>query len=94
MPKERSSDPYDVLMLAVILQAAVDLHSSNPACAAEALSWLRQEGLNWCLMLGILDDDFNAWANGGFKLPPSAHRNWRYGPSDRAASQTPLSKKK
>ncbi len=88
MSNERIGDPYATLMLAVILQAAVDINSSNPARAAEALAWLRQEGLNWCLMLGILEDDFNAWANGGFKLPPSAHRNWRYGPSDRAASLT------
>ncbi len=94
MSSESSGDPYATLMLAVILQAAVDLRSSNPSRSAEARAWLKEDGLSWCQALGISEKVLDAWVSSGFKLQSSAHRNWRYGPADRVASQTRFRPKK
>ncbi|KPL80847.1 hypothetical protein ADN00_01270 [Ornatilinea apprima] len=79
MNDEFVHDPYTALALAVIYHAVLDLESSNPARVAEAHAWLQFEGMNWCQMLGISEEELESWAASGFPLPPNAHRNWRYG---------------
>ncbi len=69
---------YAALALAIIHKAALDLHSSNPACAAEARAWLVLVGISWCQMLGVTDSQLAAWEANHFALPPESHRNWRY----------------
>jgi hypothetical protein len=69
---------YGALVLAVVYQAALDLHSKNPACASEAKVWLRHVGISWCQMLGIQETQLAAWEEDNFNLPPTTHRNWRY----------------
>jgi len=69
---------YGALALAVVYQAALDLHSKNPARASEAKAWLRHEGIGWCQMLGIQETQLVAWEVNSFNLPPGTHRNWRY----------------
>ncbi len=71
-------DPYVALALAVIHHAALDLESKNPACVAEARVWLQFVGLSWCQILGVSDEELNAWVENDFALPSSVHRNWRY----------------
>ena len=78
MNEESISDPYAALALAVVLKAALDLQSKNPACALEARTWLQFVGLSWCQMLGISEKEISTWVAGNFTLPPNAHRNWRY----------------
>lgn len=69
---------YAALALAVIYKAALDLHSKNPACVAEARAWLQLVGLSWCQILGISEEELDQWAANNFTLPPNGHRNWRY----------------
>jgi len=69
---------YAALALAIIHKAALDLHSSNPACAAEARAWLILIGISWCQMLGISETQLAGWEKKGFALSNSPHRNWRY----------------
>jgi len=44
----------------------------------EARTWLQFVGLNWCELMGVSEEELETWVAGGFALPPSAHRNWRY----------------
>jgi hypothetical protein len=78
MNEESISDPFAALALAVILRAALDLKSKNPARVSEARTWLQFVGLSWCQLLGISEKKLTFWAANGFALPPKAHRNWRY----------------
>ena len=78
MHEESIGDPYVALALAVVLKAALDLKSKNPACALEAKIWLQFVGLSWCQMLGISEKEISNWVSNNFALPPSVHRNWRY----------------
>ena len=78
MDDEIIHDPYTALALAVIYHAVLDLESDNPARVTEARTWLQFVGLNWCELLGVSEEELEAWVAGGFALPPSAHRNWRY----------------
>ena len=74
MPDEN----YAALALAVIYKAALDLHSKNPACVAEARAWLQLVGLSWCQTLGISEEELDQWVANNFALPSNGHRNWRY----------------
>ena len=78
MNEESISDPFAALALAIILRAALDLKSKNPARVSEARTWLQFVGLSWCQLLGISEKELTFWAANGFALPPKAHRNWRY----------------
>ncbi|MCX6054796.1 MAG: hypothetical protein NTZ74_07775 [Chloroflexi bacterium] len=78
MSEESFCDPFAALALAVILRAALDLKSKNPACALEARTWLQFVGLSWFQMLGISEKEISKWVASNFSLPPNAHRNWRY----------------
>jgi hypothetical protein len=42
----KPDENYAALALAVIHKAALDLHSKNPACVAEARAWLQFVGLS------------------------------------------------
>ena len=78
MNEESFYDPFRALALAVILRAALDLKSKNPARVSEARTWLQFVGLSWCQMLGISEKEISKWVACNFSLPPNAHRNWRY----------------
>lgn len=78
MNEESFNDPFAALALAVILRAALDLKSKNPARVSEARTWLQFVGLSWCQLLGISEKELTFWVANGFALPPKAHRNWRY----------------
>ncbi|GAP11284.1 hypothetical protein BECAL_02470 [Bellilinea caldifistulae] len=68
-------DPYIDLALAMIYHPVLDLESDNPACVTEARTWFQFVGLNWCELLGVSEEELEAWVAGGFTLPPSTHRN-------------------
>ncbi len=74
----KPDENYAALALAVIHKAALDLHSKNPACVAEARAWLQFVGLSWCQILGVSEEELEQWAVSNFTLPPNIHRNWRY----------------
>jgi len=78
MNEESFYDRFAALALAVILRAALDLKSKNPARVSEARTWLQFVGLSWCQLLGISEKELTFWAANCFALPPKAHRNWRY----------------
>jgi hypothetical protein len=78
MNEESISDPFAALALAVILRAALDLKSKNPARVSEARTWLQFVGLSWCQLLSISEKEISTWVASNFALPPKAHRNWRY----------------
>jgi hypothetical protein len=77
-PAPQTNSSYEVLALAIVYGAVLDLKSKNPARASEARTWLQLVGLSWCQILGIPDEELERWAANNFAVSPSVHRNWRY----------------
>lgn len=75
---ERPHDPWAALALAVVIQAAEDVHQGYPALASEARAWLQTVGLSWCQALDVPDWDLKQWVLEDYKFSDSPHRNWRY----------------
>lgn len=59
MGKKIIHDPFLASALVVLHHAEASLESENPACVAEARTWLQFVGLSSCQVLGVSEEELN-----------------------------------